>query len=388
MRDVPATVSLAAHMSRNVDDIVEELLRTVRLEMRELDPLAHDALAECIRVDVTSAIRAAMEDRMPNEAELARAAQTAATFARAGVSRDALLRARRIGIRRACELFREHAAELDFSVDDQVQCIFGLWAWADAIQVSNADAHRAVADEVGGRDEAARSWFVRALLEGSLSRAETAARAVAYGLLPGAKYYPLRGRPRPGVEAAALAHALEATGADGSAGALVATFDGEVWGVVSRLPDIGSRGVVGVGVVTDLFGIGHSFVLAGRTLDTALAFDHDGVVTLDDVSLRPAVISETQLGRRLVDRYLRPLDTLGDFGATLEDSMRAYLEHDLHVERTAEALFVHPNTLRHRLERFQQITGANLRSVEQLLELWWALETRRLRLASRGASGE
>jgi DNA-binding PucR family transcriptional regulator len=36
-------------------------------------------------------------------------------------------------------------------------------------------------------------------------------------------------------------------------------------------------------------------------------------------------------------------------------------------------LFVHPNTLRHRLTRFEETTGANLRNVEQLAEVWWAM---------------
>jgi DNA-binding PucR family transcriptional regulator len=40
---------------------------------------------------------------------------------------------------------------------------------------------------------------------------------------------------------------------------------------------------------------------------------------------------------------------------------------------------VHPNTLRHRLRRFDESTGADLRRPADLVELWWALERRRLR---------
>jgi DNA-binding PucR family transcriptional regulator len=39
---------------------------------------------------------------------------------------------------------------------------------------------------------------------------------------------------------------------------------------------------------------------------------------------------------------------------------------------------MHANTLRHRLRRFEEATGANLRSPADLAELWWALERRRL----------
>ena len=44
----------------------------------------------------------------------------------------------------------------------------------------------------------------------------------------------------------------------------------------------------------------------------------------------------------------------------------------------SRALHIHPNTLRHRLRRFEEATGATLRDPRNLVELWWALERRRL----------
>jgi DNA-binding PucR family transcriptional regulator len=37
-------------------------------------------------------------------------------------------------------------------------------------------------------------------------------------------------------------------------------------------------------------------------------------------------------------------------------------------------LFVHPNTIRYRIGRFEEITGANLRNPRSALEVWWALQ--------------
>ena len=48
------------------------------------------------------------------------------------------------------------------------------------------------------------------------------------------------------------------------------------------------------------------------------------------------------------------------------------------LEAAARALHVHSNTLRHRLRRFEEATGATLRDPRDLVELWWALERRRL----------
>jgi len=42
---------------------------------------------------------------------------------------------------------------------------------------------------------------------------------------------------------------------------------------------------------------------------------------------------------------------------------------------------VHVNTVRHRLGRFDEITGRSMRGVETLIEVWWALQAVRLRSA-------
>ena len=78
--------------------------------------------------------------------------------------------------------------------------------------------------------------------------------------------------------------------------------------------------------------------------------------------------------RFLRDRYLTPLRAAGDFGAVLEETLRAYLAHGQSITRTAETLVLHPNTLRYRLRRFADLTGRTLESTEVVAELLWALE--------------
>jgi sugar diacid utilization regulator len=46
----------------------------------------------------------------------------------------------------------------------------------------------------------------------------------------------------------------------------------------------------------------------------------------------------------------------------------------MHTERTASELTVHPNTLRYRIARFEELTGADLREPACALEVWWALQ--------------
>jgi DNA-binding PucR family transcriptional regulator len=46
----------------------------------------------------------------------------------------------------------------------------------------------------------------------------------------------------------------------------------------------------------------------------------------------------------------------------------------MHVERSAERLFVHQNTVRYRIARFEELTGVSLRDPGVAFEVWWALE--------------
>ena len=136
--------------------------------------------------------------------------------------------------------------------------------------------------------------------------------------------------------------------------------------------------VVGVGPPARLAAIPAAFAMASRALQTALAFGQEGTFSLADLSIRPAILSDEALGQAFTGRHLEPLRALGRLGAELEDTLRVYLEQEMRIEETAKTLHVHPNTLRHRLRRFEDATGANLRRPADIIELWWALERRRL----------
>lgn len=63
----------------------------------------------------------------------------------------------------------------------------------------------------------------------------------------------------------------------------------------------------------------------------------------------------------------------GRKNARLLDTVRAYLDHGMSVASTAEALFVHPNTVGLRLKRVEQLVGFSLQPPEALLRLKVAL---------------
>ena len=77
-------------------------------------------------------------------------------------------------------------------------------------------------------------------------------------------------------------------------------------------------------------------------------------VAADELLPERLLSGDATARRALVDRVYRPLL---DGGAALLETAATYLEHGRSLEETARVLFVHPNTVRYRLRRVDQVTG-------------------------------
>ena len=84
------------------------------------------------------------------------------------------------------------------------------------------------------------------------------------------------------------------------------------------------------------------------------------------------------------DRYGQAVEALLDYdsrrGAQLVETLERYLGARCSVAASARALYIHPNTVRQRLERIGQVTGLDLRTAD-LLSLELALKVARLHRA-------
>jgi DNA-binding PucR family transcriptional regulator len=79
----------------------------------------------------------------------------------------------------------------------------------------------------------------------------------------------------------------------------------------------------------------------------------------------------------MVQRYIGALHDLTGGDVILHTTER-FLTNDCNAEATARELDVHVNTVRHRLNRFEEATGRSLRETEALVEVWWALQRQHL----------
>ena len=152
-------------------------------------------------------------------------------------------------------------------------------------------------------------------------------------------------------------------------------LDHDVAGLTISAPSPPPGVTVGFAAPARLESLPTGFAHASRALQTALAFGQTGAFSLADLSIRPAILADEALGDAFAERHLAPISGLG---MELEDTLRTYLDLGMKIDDTARVLHVHANTLRHRLRRFEEATGANLRDPRVVVELWWALERRRL----------
>jgi hypothetical protein len=376
---------MEASAARVVGDLVEEieaeleaLVEGVGDRIREEVPgfrrLPVETLARAVRGNLGRALSALRDLRPPTEEELELAADIGRERADQGLPIDAVLHAYRISVGAVWSRFGELARERGADVASVLAFSETLWLWADAVMDVVAAAHREVELEHAREEQQRRDAFLLAVLLGTLDVADLRREGATFGLDPELEYIPFRARPAATDGTPPHRVALMLAGDDG----LVTAIDRDVAGIAARRPANDLRVVCGLGPAARLEALPAAFGMASRALQTALAFGQEGVFSLADLSIRPAILADEALGDAFAARHLAPLAGLGRMGAELESTLRTWLDQEMRVEDTARVLHIHPNTLRHRLRRFEEATGATLRDPRDLVELWWALERRRL----------
>lgn len=99
-----------------------------------------------------------------------------------------------------------------------------------------------------------------------------------------------------------------------------------------------------------------------------------GTHFISDVGWRVAVLSHPEVLLPYKEKYVTPLERSGADVSTLLTSLEAYLAHDAHATEAARVLHCHPNTLRYRITRFEELTSCSVDHSETRVELAWLFE--------------
>ncbi len=375
-------------VEERIDELVERIVgRALALanedEAYSVIPAAElSAAAEGL---ARAAVSGLFDGRPPTDDELELAALLGERRARQNVPLEQVLRLFRLGARDALEMVQDVAAIAGLDATATVDLAVDLWDWIDAVSVAVTDAHHRVELVHARQDQQQRASFVHGLIRGTHAASQIGERAAAFGLEASASHLIVRARPTAEHGANEIERLLLPSVWSSGLAALV---EDDVVAVLPQAPAGELPVAAGVGPAVSLTALPRSFRDATRALATALAFGRTGCRSLDDDVLRAAVLAEDELSELLFARYVSPVRALGAFGDELLHSVRTFLEHEQNVEEAAGELFVHPNTLRHRLARFEETTGATLRNCEQLTEIWWALTREQAALSSRATAAQ
>jgi DNA-binding PucR family transcriptional regulator len=167
---------------------------------------------------------------------------------------------------------------------------------------------------------------------------------------------------------------------------LATQFEREIAGFASGELPRGEFELVAVGPERHPAALPVSFRAAGRVLGAAERFGLAGVHDLASAGLHAAVIESPELGSALCERLVAPVMALPG-GGEIVASVRAWLACGMRTDPAAERLFVHPNTVRYRLRRYEELTGVDLRETEDAFRVWWALHREELVAPDGGADG-
>ncbi|WP_024794963.1 PucR family transcriptional regulator [Tomitella biformata] len=355
----------------DLNTIARHVRMSIRLELPSYHLMPTARLDAEVLDQVSSVLRRAHQGSAAASATAqAEPATVGALRCRQGIPVDDMLRAWTIGVQVAIRHARRRAATLDLDTEHLLDFVQSALEWSDAAMATAAAAHRDATPDLTCQD---RSSFVRKALTSALPPAEILSRASTYGLDARQRYFAVRARPAEGLARREVDGLLPFRSADHGRDSAGTHIDGDVAGFVRERPAGQTAATIGVGPARTLDQIDESFRLATRALDTAHKFGLGGAHDLDSLGLRVAVAADRDVGEAMHQRYVAPI-SLSNSGPELLASLREYLACGMHVERTAERLFVHQNTVRYRVARCEEAIQASLRDPRVAMEVSWGLD--------------
>jgi hypothetical protein len=369
---------LSARMPRIAVDVVRAIRRDIPFYATEqvvTEVMLRDTVDENLQFMV-SALTSATFDTAP-------AAATGRTRAQQGVPIAAVMNAYRLGVHR---VWQELAAVSDHHPELSKKTLLAvtqrLWEAQDEFIDAMSVAHLEQTTELALDDAAERAALADHLLQGRIPDDTSVWEIATILRIPTTGPY------------LAVAAAVPELGRQALPGVVERLRALDVYSAWRLLPDqqiglVHAPTVAARTAVVDLFRrigttrIGVSAPFADlrdtpqglRFARRELAGPGTGVSVFDGSVLGTAAIAAPETTAELARRVLSALYELpGDDSEPLFTTFRCWVRHDGNVKNAAAELFVHPNTVRHRLHRIEQLTSRSVTSPRDVAELCLAFE--------------
>jgi hypothetical protein len=362
---------------------LEAVLSDVKAAIRERVPeyayVSDAELTTATRRNIGAMLTALVERRHLTTPELDEFADTVEARARSGVPLDEYLLAVATAEAAMWDALWLHCRGT--VPPEQMLEAFSLrFANMKTVTRVTATAHRRIELRTAREDHERRALALRSLLVGDLSGEALREHTSRLGLDLGRPYVVVRARGHAGLDSDQVQRQL-AGSRNHPPYAAFALWGEDVVGLLHDLPGACDELTAGVAGPVPVQTLPHAHQQAQLVFSTAWALGLRGVHTMTDLGLRAAVHEAAGVGIELRQKYLAPLETSGNLGGELLDTVRAYLETGSRRDGAAARLHVHINTVGYRIGRFTELTGADLTDLATLAELWWLFTDMDLRPA-------
>lgn len=350
------------------EELVEETCARIHGELASYAHIEEEALGSAVARNLRTALTALQESRIPAPGELTDAAVTARERYFADVPVEEIVRGFRISIALIHERFVDLAVSRPLPSEVSVAGVRTMWGVADSFttriitEYHDLDLHSAF------QDAQRRITVVGRLLSGEGSRDPSLSM-----LDPNASYASVRADVPAGENAEQVRCLLQRSGSTPGVQALVVTDGASCFGVVAARPN-GLYVPIGLGPFGTLTELPISDRTAKDSLWLAQRLGRRGVQSVEDLGWRLAAASRPDVWQHYAERFLVPVMASGNFGEEILAAIRSWLENAQSIPTTARQLMIHANTVRYRLRRFEELTGADLTNPDDRIGIRYVVE--------------
>lgn len=378
--------AVAESMYADVESLAEITVKEILRTLPSYHDVSTDDLTESARSNCLAAVDVLRRQGLPTPDFTPPKLDHVRRRIAAGLAAEDLIRGYRINIDVLRQRFVALCVDQHVPLDDALEGVALLWQLGDNFMVAMAAAYREEAERSAVKQTFRRSDLIRDALRTGLHGPDLIQRATALGVDVSVPYAVVIARSSGG-ESDRIESMLQNAGTKGLANAVITQISGRQVGLVARAPhEAAQDSLIAIGSFVAVQNLPASSDLAQR-IWRAIHQRTSGLFDLRATSWRIAVPERSALTEHLAAGILAPLEPETEAGQHLIETLRAFLVHDRNVRHAAESLYLHPNTVRYRLARFESLTGRDIRSTETITELAWALELEaQLRAASQDAS--
>lgn len=366
---------LIARLEMDTEEVVDLIVQRLFDTVPGYELVDRAALAASVRRNIDLSIRTILTGREPSPAEVPEAGALAIERLGQGVPLDSVLSGFRICMIMILRHLIELAPEYDIPAEEVLEWSTLLWSLGDVFSTRAAGVYRDREIARAVADSARRSaWIGRVVAEG-VETSELLWGAAMYDVPTEVPVRALTASAKSG-SGNGVEERLRAWASRGGARLLTTVRSSVIVGIVIGEIDPAAEHpgmAVGLGGPELLADLPRSFASASLALRAADSLGLRQVVEPETLSWRLAIHTSPETTDLLRRRYLDPLGEAGGFADDLVESVQAYLEHRMNIPAASKSIPVHVNTLRYRLRRFEELTGADLGEVNTLVEVSWVL---------------